>query len=189
MRALKTILVGTMAFVSLSIDVSAKPYSQMSCYELWYARNSIFASEGYCFTTDRAIRTFGRRCYPPYGRLNAYEANQVDLIKSWERRKGCRGGYSTTGVYPPPPPQPPLPPTQVQPPPPPPPSIRYARVVGVSYNDDLAIRTGPSTRYPRVGGIPPNATGVEVFNCYRRWCRVRYGNLVGWSYSGYLSFY
>ena len=43
----------------------ARPYSQMSCYELWYARNAIFAREGYCFTTRQAINTFGRRCYPP----------------------------------------------------------------------------------------------------------------------------
>jgi len=175
MRILKVMLASVVAVGFLSVEVSAKLYSQMSCYELWYARNSIFASNGYCFTTDRAIRTFGRRCYPPYGRLDRYEADEVNLIKSWERRKGCRNGYGghssygnsyNSGS-----------------------GRNYARVVGVSYNDDLAVRTGPSTRYPRVGGIPPNATGVEILECVRRWCRVRYGNLVGWSYSGYLSFY
>jgi hypothetical protein len=61
-------------------EAEARPYSQMSCYELWYARNAIFAREGYCFTTRQAINTFGRRCYPPYGRLTRWEADEVDRI-------------------------------------------------------------------------------------------------------------
>ncbi len=71
-------------------SLNASDYRYMSCYELWYARNKIFADEGYCFTTRRAIRTFGRRCYPPYGRLTRWERDEVDLIKRWEYRKGCR---------------------------------------------------------------------------------------------------
>jgi hypothetical protein len=62
----------------------------MSCSQLWYERNAIFAQEGYCFQTPRAIRTFGRRCYPPYGRLNRWERDRVSEIKYWERVKGCR---------------------------------------------------------------------------------------------------
>jgi len=149
----------------------ARSYAQMNCYELWYARNAIFAQEGYCFTTPRAISTFGRRCYPPYGRLSRFEANEVDLIKYWERRKGCSGRYVA---------------------PAPVPSYGrggYARVVGIRYNDDLAVRTGPSTAYPRVGGLPPNATGIEILECVRNWCRIRYGNLIGWSYAKYLRSY
>ena len=62
----------------------------MSCGELWYERNSIFADEGYCFRTRAAIRTFGERCYPPYGRLNRWEKERVNTLKYWERVKGCR---------------------------------------------------------------------------------------------------
>jgi hypothetical protein len=71
-------------------QVEAKPYRYMSCYELWYERNAIFARKGYCFRTRRAIREFGRRCYPPYGELSPWEEDIVDEIKYWERRKGCR---------------------------------------------------------------------------------------------------
>lgn len=69
---------------------SAQSYSQMTCSELWYARNSIFAEKGYCFKSRRAIGVFGPRCYPPYGRLNQWERRQVNIIESWEYRKGCK---------------------------------------------------------------------------------------------------
>ena len=48
--------------VLVSILANATDYSSMSCYDLWYARNAIFADEGYCFKTQRAINVFGRRC-------------------------------------------------------------------------------------------------------------------------------
>ena len=70
-------------------QAEARSYRYMSCYELWYARNAIFARNGYCFKTRRGIRTFGRRCYPPYGDLDGWEKDEVDTIKYWERRKGC----------------------------------------------------------------------------------------------------
>ena len=68
---------------------SAKPLRYMSCGELWYARNAIYAQNGYCFQTIRAIRVFGRACFPPYGRLSPYEQRQVNDIATRERRKGC----------------------------------------------------------------------------------------------------
>jgi hypothetical protein len=63
--------------------------ASMSCSELWYARNALFAQAGYCFKTDRAIAVFGKRCHPPYGELSGYEKRRVDEIKEWEARKGC----------------------------------------------------------------------------------------------------
>ncbi|WP_456428306.1 YARHG domain-containing protein [Nitratifractor sp.] len=153
--------------------VEARPYSRMSCYELWYARNAIFAKEGYCFTTRQAINTFGRRCYPPYGRLTRWEADEVDRIKYWERRKGCSGGYV---------------------PPAPAPSYGnygsgYAQVVGIRPGGFLAVRTGPGTGYAQIGSLYPGDSGIRVLRCMGRWCRIRYGNLIGWVYSGYLRFY
>ncbi len=155
--------------------LEARPYSQMSCYELWYARNAIFAREGYCFSTRQALNTFGRRCFPPYGRLSRREADEVDRIKYWERRRGCTGGY-------------------VPPAPAPRPSYRgygggYAQVVGIRPNGFLAVRTGPGTGYPQIGSLYPGDSGIRVFRCRGSWCRIRYGNLVGWVYSGYLRFY
>jgi hypothetical protein len=65
-------------------------YAAMSCNALWYARNEIYARNGYCFRTARARSVFGRGCFPPYGRLSPYEQRQVSQIESWEYRRGCR---------------------------------------------------------------------------------------------------
>jgi len=75
------------SFVS---QASAQGYQYMSCGELWYERNAIYARQGYCFKTQRARRTFGPRCYAPWGRLTASQQRRVNRIVSWERRYGCR---------------------------------------------------------------------------------------------------
>jgi hypothetical protein len=162
------------AIVLTSPLMHAQSYAQMGCYELWYARNAIFANEGHCFSSPQAINTFGRRCYSPYGRLTNWEERQVDEIKYWERRKGCSGGYVAPRTVAPSPSYH---------------SGRYARVSGIRWNDTLAVRTGPSTRYRRIGDLPPDASGIEILECTRRWCRIRYGNLIGWSYAKYLRSY
>jgi len=153
--------------------VLAQSYADMGCYDLWYARNAIFANAGECFKKPRTVQVFGHRCYAPYGQLNDYDDNRVHQIKYWERRKGCQNGYSGNTSTP---------------------SYssggtRYARVSGIRWNDTLAVRTGPSTRYTRIGDLPPDARGVEILTCTRRWCRIRYGNLIGWSYAKYLRSY
>jgi len=76
--------------VATSGPATAQDYRDMSCRELWYARNQIYADKGYCFQTDRARRAFGRGCFPPYGRLSGWEAEEVERIKRWEGRRGCR---------------------------------------------------------------------------------------------------
>ena len=68
---------------------SAANYAGMTCGQLWYARNAIYAQNGYCFKTARARAVFGRGCFPPYGRLSNWEQKQVNDIMYWERRKGC----------------------------------------------------------------------------------------------------
>jgi len=64
-----------------------------------------------------------------------------------------------------------------------------AKVVKIRANDTLAVRSGPSVRYLRVGDIPPYATNVKVYRCNsRNWCKVSYGNISGWAYGKYLRF-
>jgi hypothetical protein len=70
-------------------EAAAQSYRRMSCEDLWYARNAIYADKGYCFETQRAIRVFGEACFPPYGRLSPSERREVNEIQMWERRKGC----------------------------------------------------------------------------------------------------
>nr|WP_319389364.1 YARHG domain-containing protein [uncultured Cohaesibacter sp.] len=71
-------------------EAHAQAYQNMTCGELWYARNSIYAQQGYCFKTARARQTFGPRCYAPWGRLTPRQQRRVDTIIYWERQYGCR---------------------------------------------------------------------------------------------------
>lgn len=74
---------------AVRITPAGSSYYDYSCYDLWYARNAIYARQGYCFRTRRARRVFGARCYPPYGRLTAYQRRIVRAIRRAERRNGC----------------------------------------------------------------------------------------------------
>jgi hypothetical protein len=78
------------ALLAMAGTAAAQSYRYMTCDDLWYERNLIYADNGYCFKTQRAIRTFGRACFPPWGELSRSEQREVDLIVSWEKRKGCR---------------------------------------------------------------------------------------------------
>jgi hypothetical protein len=67
----------------------AQDAAAMSCDEIWYARNEIYARRGFCFKTERARATFGAGCFPPYGELHGWEHDRVAELQMWERRKGC----------------------------------------------------------------------------------------------------
>ena len=73
------------------LPATAQGYGSLSCGQLWYERNKVFAEYGYCFKTDQAINAFGRACFPPYGRLPPHAQSVVNEIIAWERRKGCSG--------------------------------------------------------------------------------------------------
>ncbi len=68
----------------------AQSYRYMSCSDLWYARNAIYADAGYCFKTARARSVFGRGCFPPFGQLSPWQQRQVNDIQRWEGIRGCR---------------------------------------------------------------------------------------------------
>ena len=72
-----------------NVSALAQSYQNMSCGDLWYARNAIYAEAGYCFKTARARSVFGPGCFPPHGKLSRSQQRQVDLITAQERRKGC----------------------------------------------------------------------------------------------------
>lgn len=94
MRTTITVTVGlATALIAMSglvgsADAGA-PLSEYSCKELWLERNGILANKGHCFTSARGITAFGKRCYPPYGKLSASERKAVAKIRMWESRKGC----------------------------------------------------------------------------------------------------
>ncbi len=84
-------------------NAAAQSYDAMSCDDLWYARNAIYAAKGYCFKTAHAQQVFGPRCFPPYGELTSAEQSQVNLIQQVEAAKSCSGGGSPAPQPAPPP--------------------------------------------------------------------------------------
>jgi hypothetical protein len=77
------------AGISAPMPAVAQNPAYMSCDELWYERNNIYARNGYCFNTERAQSVFGAGCFPPYGQLSGWEKSRVNQLQMWERRKGC----------------------------------------------------------------------------------------------------
>lgn len=68
------------------------------------------------------------------------------------------------------------------------PAAERYRVVGVSAEDVLNIRTGPSARYPVAGAMPHDARGIRgLGSCVQGWCHIRYGSVMGWSSARFLA--
>lgn len=88
------LLVGIFCGASVfQIETASVSFAQdagyLSCSELWYKRNEIYARNGYCFKTPRALAVFGRGCFPPYGAMSGWEKRRVNELQYWEARKGC----------------------------------------------------------------------------------------------------
>ena len=92
MSSRRFFLCSMLALAALFALAPGKAQAQISAYScdaLWHERNTIYARNGYCFQTERAIEQFGRGCFPPFGRLSGREADRVHEIQYWEREKGC----------------------------------------------------------------------------------------------------
>jgi len=97
-RSLAFLILASVTGTSLCAIPSAyagDDYWSMSCGDLWYARNAIYARNGYCFKTERAIRAFGNENCRFYSEadvpMSRAERHEVEIIKSVEIRKGCQG--------------------------------------------------------------------------------------------------
>lgn len=85
---MKFIAVAVLAVTSLvalpSVAMAA------SCYDLWYARNAIYDSEGYCFQTELGMQTFDNDdCWTTNPHLTKWEQKQVAQIQYQEKIKHC----------------------------------------------------------------------------------------------------
>jgi hypothetical protein len=92
MRLLPSVTAIALSLTAIAPAAAQNIYEGMTCPGLWLARNEIYANRGFCFESPRAIREFGPRCYPPYGRLTPTEQRWVDDIRAVERRRGCPRG-------------------------------------------------------------------------------------------------
>jgi uncharacterized protein YraI len=68
----------------------------------------------------------------------------------------------------------------------------FFRVADLQRGAVLTIRERPDAEAQAVGEIPWNGRGIRGFGCTadtpsgRTWCRVKYGNAVGWARRRYL---
>ncbi len=61
-----------------------------SCFDLWYARNSIFHRNGYCFKTAKGKKYFDNSsCYTSNPSLSGVDMSRVMKIKAHETAQGC----------------------------------------------------------------------------------------------------
>lgn len=78
------------AAIAATSALSVLPAKAESCYDLWYARNLIYAENGFCFKTQLGRDTFsGYDCYTSNPHLSRAERNEVASIKREERSRGC----------------------------------------------------------------------------------------------------
>lgn len=70
--------------------VSPEETRGLGCDGLWYARNEIFARNGFRFETARGRAVFGSDGWTRNPRLNRFERANVDMFEGLEYRRGCR---------------------------------------------------------------------------------------------------
>jgi hypothetical protein len=71
------------------------PQPAAGCADLWYARNAIFASYGYCFTSPEGQQAFGNAgCFRTADQVRAAMSGtdraRVERLRNAERTQGCR---------------------------------------------------------------------------------------------------
>lgn len=81
--------------------VTERDIRNLSCDQLWQARNEVFKRRGYCFDSERGQRVFGNVGCSTTRQdiLNDLERDNVSAIKSYELRRGCD---AAAGLPPPP---------------------------------------------------------------------------------------
>ena len=67
--------------------------SNLSCFQLWVARNEIYDRNGYCFRTQRGRSFFNNAgCWTNNARLNGIEQANVANIIGWDKGGRFRSG-------------------------------------------------------------------------------------------------
>jgi len=89
MKVMRKLAVHVVA--ALSLGVSVQTALADSCYDLWYERNEIYDTNGYCFKTALAKREFDNSdCYTNSPDFTRAEQRRIDQIRREEKRLGCK---------------------------------------------------------------------------------------------------
>ena len=73
--------------------ISRADAEKLGCDQLYTVRNGIFASRGYCFSTERGKQEFGnegcRYAVQEDVPLNDHERANIRIIQAIEKQRGC----------------------------------------------------------------------------------------------------
>lgn len=76
---------------AMSLGLSVQTAFADSCYDLWYERNEIYDTNGFCFKSSLGKRVFDNSdCYTNDPQLSRAEQRRVAQIQREERRLGCK---------------------------------------------------------------------------------------------------
>ena len=88
-RSALSLIIAGLSAVTTATPAASQDASSMTCDDLWYARNQVYARNGYCFQSVKAKSVFGPGCFPPYGKFGKTDQVRVNELQFWERQKGC----------------------------------------------------------------------------------------------------
>ena len=79
------------AVAAIALIAPGTAFAKMSCFDLWYERNSIYDDNGYCFSTELAQEYFDNDdCWTRKPRLSKAERREIEAIKEEEEDRGCK---------------------------------------------------------------------------------------------------
>jgi hypothetical protein len=82
-----------MGMLAAGVCLASTPAAADTCQDLWYSRNEVYKTLGYCFKTTRAIRAFGNAgcLYDDIEDvpLNRAQRRMVADLQREERALGC----------------------------------------------------------------------------------------------------
>lgn len=166
-------------FTSQAEERTGPTVEEFGCYDLWYARNSIFADYGYCFKTKKAKFIFSEYASNCNSKMKPFDSEAKDFLKkirSLERKKGCPSKLAPINFV--------QPDIKVKD------SNKYI-VSGIK--STLNVRMKPSIKGKLINFLPNGVGNIEIigYSKNRKWAYIKYANYTnykekGWVYSKYL---
>ena len=179
MSAVILLLLSATLFASHAEERIGPTIEEFGCYDLWYARNSIFAENGYCFKTKKARFIFSDYKSNCDSKMRPFDSEEKDFLKeirSLERKKGCPSRLAPIDFV-----QPDI-------------KVKDNNKYTVSgIKSTLNVRMMPSTKGKLINFLPNGVGDIEIlgYSKNRKWAYIKYANYTnykgkGWVYNKYL---
>lgn len=151
---------------------SFTPLKEMGCYDLWYARNSIFDENGYCFKSREAKIIFNPSCEENFKGLDKEAKDEVKRIIKIEKEKGCTDSIRFKKLV--------EPPIKVKD------SKKYI-VSGIK--SDLSVRMQPNTNGKIIDFLINGVGDIKIlgYSKNKKWAFIEFSNYTNYKLKGWVS--